>query len=192
MEQPPEGYGASSNATADPYFHDIPLLGLVENLAEDCQPFPANFLDPSYRSHWWRYSQFFMGPAGTVTPLHFDTLLSHNLFFQIYGDKQFTILPPSQAKCCGPAVARGLMWIPSNRTMCAFPQYEQATPVVVTVCAGDILYMPPGTLHLFAAYRPRFRSISIFHMDLYCTRWRMRTLECRQKSPTTTRSRHWQ
>ncbi|WP_084558368.1 cupin-like domain-containing protein [Mesorhizobium sp. LNJC394B00] len=165
MEQPPEGYGASLNATADPYCHDIPLLGLVENLAEDCQPFPASFLDPSYRSHWWRYAQFFMGPAGTVTPLHFDTLLSHNIFFQIYGDKQFTILPPSQAKCCG---RRGWRWFdvdPEQPDHVRFPQYEQATPVVVTVCAGDILYMPPGTLHHVRSLSTSISFNFDFHTD---------------------------
>ncbi|ESY12747.1 hypothetical protein X751_29510 [Mesorhizobium sp. LNJC395A00] len=145
MAQP--GENASYDARGTPYCHDIPLLGLMENLAGDCQPFPANFLEPSYRSHWWRYSQFFMGPAGTVTPLHFDTLLSHNLFFQIYGAKQFTILPPSQAGRCG---RRGWRWFdvdPEQPDHVLYPQYEQATPVVITVGAGDILYMPPGTLH---------------------------------------------
>ncbi|MDK1378628.1 MULTISPECIES: cupin-like domain-containing protein [unclassified Sinorhizobium] len=145
--QLPSADGATLNPRAVPYCHDIPLLGLVESLAEDCQPFPGDYLTPWYRRHWWRYSQFFMGPAGTVTPLHFDTLLSHNLFFQIYGDKQFTILPPSQATCCG---RRGWRWFdvdPEQPDYVRFPEYEQATPIVITVSAGDMLYMPPGTLH---------------------------------------------
>ncbi|APO70358.1 cupin 8 domain-containing protein (plasmid) [Rhizobium gallicum] len=147
IEQLPGEDGARLNRSAVPYCHDIPLLGLVESLADDCQPFPGNYLSPWYRRHWWRYSQFFMGPAGTVTPLHFDTLLSHNLFFQIYGEKQFTILPPSQATCCG---RRGWRWFdvdPEQPDHVRFPKYAQATPIVITVSAGDILYMPPGTLH---------------------------------------------
>ncbi|MCK1486079.1 cupin-like domain-containing protein [Bradyrhizobium sp. 193] len=137
----------SSNAGAVPYCHDIPLLGLVETLAEDCQPFPTEFLSPSYRQHWWRYSQFFMGPAGTITPLHFDSLLSHNLFFQIHGTKTFTIIPPNQADLCG---RRGWRWFdvdPERPDYARFPEYRQATPAIVTVSAGDMLYMPPGTLH---------------------------------------------
>ncbi|WP_342030085.1 cupin-like domain-containing protein [Rhizobium tibeticum] len=117
---------------------------MVESLAGDCQPFPVKFVSPSYRRHWWRYLQFFMGPAGTVTPLHFDTLLSHNLFFQIYGAKQFTILPPAQAMCCG---RRGWRWFdvdPEKPDYVRFPQYERATPAVVTVSAGDILYNRRG------------------------------------------------
>lgn len=145
IERLPDEDRASPRAI--PYCHDIPLLGLVDSLAEDCNPFPQNYLTPWYRRHWWRYSQFFMGPAGTITPLHFDTLLSHNLFFQIYGDKQFTIIPPSQAALCG---RRGWRWFdvdPEQPDYERFPKYEQATPIVITVGAGDMLYMPPGTLH---------------------------------------------
>ncbi len=157
---------SSSNARVAPYCHDIPLLGLVESLAEDCQPFPVNFISPSYRRYWWRYSQFFMGPKGTVTPLHFDTLLSHNVFFQIFGTKRFTILPPSQATYCG---RRGWRWFdvdPEQPDYARFPQYKRATPVVITVNAGDILYMPPGTLH---HVRSLSASIS-FNIDFHTSR----------------------
>ncbi|RWA83705.1 MAG: cupin-like domain-containing protein [Mesorhizobium sp.] len=142
-----KGGDSKSVATATPYCHDIPLLGLIESLAEDCQPFPADFLSPSYRRHWWRYSQFFMGPKGAITPLHFDTLLSHNLFFQVFGAKQFTLLPPSQGIHCG---RRGWRWFdvdPEQPDYARFPEYKGTTPAVITVNAGDILYMPPGTLH---------------------------------------------
>lgn len=144
-----------------PYCHDIPLLGLVESLAKDCQPFPSDYLTPWYRQHWWRYSQFFMGPAGTVTPLHFDSLRSHNLFFQIYGAKKFTIMPPNQAAYCG---RRGWRWFevdPEQPDYVRFPQYRQATPAAITVSAGDILYMPAGTLHHVRSLSP---SIS-FNID---------------------------
>lgn len=166
MEQPPAGGGVASDPGAIPYCHDIPLLGLVESLAADCRPFPANLLSPWYRRHWWRYSQFFMGPAGTVTPLHFDSLLSHNLFFQIYGAKQFTILPANQAAHCG---RRGWRWFdvdPEQPDYVRFPQYRQTTPLVVTVGAGDMLYMPPGTLH---HVRSLSSSIS-FNIDWH-TNW---------------------
>ncbi|RWM47987.1 MAG: cupin-like domain-containing protein [Mesorhizobium sp.] len=145
--QPCEDGDFTSIVTATPYCHDIPLLGLIESLAEDCQPFPVEFLSPSYRRHWWRYSQFFMGPEGAVTPLHFDTLLSHNLFFQIFGAKQFTILPPSQTIHCGRRDWRWFDVDPEQPDYVRFPEYKGTTPAVVTVNAGDILYMPPGTLH---------------------------------------------
>lgn len=166
MEQRPAGDGGPSNARSLPYCHDIPLLGLVESLARDCQPFPVNLLSPWYRRHWWRYSQFFMGPAGTVTPLHFDSLISHNIFFQIYGAKRFIILPPNQAAYCG---RRGWRWFdvdPERPDYVCFPRYRQATPMVIDVSAGDMLYMPPGTLHYV---RSLSASIS-FNIDWHTKR----------------------
>lgn len=149
-----------------PYCHDIPLLGLVERLADDCRPFPTNSLSPWYRQHWWRYSQFFMGPAGTVTPLHFDTLLTHNLFFQISGTKQFTVFPHEHAEYCG---RRGWRWFdvdPEQPDYDRFPQYRQATPITVFVKAGDVFYMPPGTIHHVRSLKP---SIS-FNIDFHTKR----------------------
>lgn len=163
---------SASDAGAIPYCHDIPLLGLVESLAEECRPFPVDFLSPWYRRHWWRYTQFFMGPAGTVTPLHFDTLLTHNLFFQIFGTKQFTIFPHQQARYCG---RRGWRWFeidPERPDYNRFPEYRQAAPVVVTVKAGDVFYMPPGTLHHVRSLEP---SIS-FNIDFHTKRSVLRAL----------------
>ncbi|SDF39723.1 Cupin-like domain-containing protein [Bradyrhizobium brasilense] len=166
MEQPPRADEVSLKPGAIPYCHDIPLLGLVETLAADCQPFPADFLSPWYRQHWWRYSQFFMGPAGTITPLHFDCLLTHNFFFQIYGTKTFTMIPPNQADLCG---RRGWRWFevdPDQPDYERFPQYRNANRVAITVSASDMLYMPPGTLHHVRSLSP---SIS-FNIDWHTER----------------------
>jgi len=163
---------ATDNAGTIPYCHDIPLLGMVESLAEDCKPFPTGYLTSLYRKHWWRYSQFFMGPAGTVTPLHFDTLLTHNLFFQMYGTKRFTVIPDDQTFYCG---RRGWRWFdvdPERPDYARFPEYRRATPVVVVVKAGDVLYLPPGTLHQVRSLEP---SIS-FNVDFHTPRSVVRAL----------------
>jgi hypothetical protein len=130
-----------------PYCHDIPMFAMVEALIEDCRPFPVQFLPTWYREDWWKYVQFFLGPIDSLTPLHFDTLLTHNLFFQIKGRKRFTILSADQMAYCG---RRGWRWFdvnPEKPDLDRFPEYRQATPVEVIVEPGDILYIPPGTLH---------------------------------------------
>jgi hypothetical protein len=130
-----------------PYCHDIPLFAMVDSLVDDCEPFPVQFLPTWYRNNWGKYAQFFLGPANSLTPLHFDTLLTHNLFFQIKGRKRFTLYSADQMAFCG---RRGWRWFdvdPEKPDLNRFPEYKQARPVEVIVEPGDILYIPPGTLH---------------------------------------------
>jgi len=130
-----------------PYCHDIPLFSLIASLPEDVSPFPTEYLPRWYRDKWWRYVQFFMGPSNSLTPLHFDTLLTHNLFIQVTGRKRFTILAPEDAKYCA---VRGWRWFdvdPERPDFERHPQYRRASPAEVIVDPGDILYLPPGTLH---------------------------------------------
>jgi hypothetical protein len=136
-----------TSADALPYCHDIPIFAMVDSFIDDCQPFPAQFLPTWYRKDWWKYAQFFLGPVNSLTPLHFDTLLTHNLFFQIKGRKRFTLYSADQIDFCG---RRGWRWFdvdPEKPDLNKFPEYKQARPAEVIVEPGDILYIPPGTLH---------------------------------------------
>lgn len=130
-----------------PYCHDIPIFLLAEKLTKDIKDFPAHILPEWYRAKWWRYVQFFMSAKGSVTPLHFDTLITHNVFFQIKGDKTFTILDYNERDLCS---RRGWRWFnvdPEDPDLVSYPEYEKASPGVVEVKQGDMLYMPPGALH---------------------------------------------
>ncbi|WP_394843514.1 cupin-like domain-containing protein [Pendulispora brunnea] len=136
-----------SRHTVLPYCHDIPIFTWLPELLPDVSPFPVEYLPAYYRSEWWRYVQFFMGPAHSLTPLHFDTLLTHNLFFQIYGSKRFTIYAPSDARYCR---RRGWRWFdfdPEHPDYERIPESRRAIPHEVIVGPGDVLYLPPGTLH---------------------------------------------
>lgn len=130
-----------------PYCHDLPLFSLIPSLIEDVQPFPLDYLPKWYWYKWWRYCQFFIGASNSITPLHFDCLLTNNIFFQLVGRKQFTILLPEDAKYC---YRRGWRWFlvnPDNPDFNKYPDYKNARPIKFIVNPGDILYMPPGTLH---------------------------------------------
>lgn len=130
-----------------PYCHDLPLFELLPSLIKDVQPFPLDYLPKWYWYKWWRYCQFFMGSSQNVTPLHFDCLLTNNIFFQIVGRKQFTILLPDDAKYCYRQGWRWFLVDPENPDYNKYPQYENARPIKFIVNPGEILYMPPGTLH---------------------------------------------
>jgi hypothetical protein len=140
-----EGRGTTTGPP--PYCHDIPIFELLSKLVKDVTPFPAFYLPPWYRYKWWRYVQFFLGPPGTLTPLHFDCLLTHNLFFQICGRKRFVLIDPKEMSYC---YRRGWRWFdvdPENPDFIKHPLFTRVKPAEVIIQPGDILYMPPGTIH---------------------------------------------
>lgn len=139
-------YDKNKNGNRPSYCHDIPIFIMEPKLKDDICNFPLDFL-PKIYENWWKYCQFFFGPSGSVTPLHFDCLLTHNLFFQIKGTKRFTLIPHSEASACG---RNGWRWFelnPENIDNKRFSKYDPANTTVIDVEAGDILFMPTGTLH---------------------------------------------
>lgn len=130
-----------------PYCHDLPLFSLIPSLVKDVQPFPLDYLPKWYHYKWWRYCQFFIGSSDSITPLHFDCLLTNNIFFQVVGRKQFTILMPEDAEYCYRHSWRWFKVNPENPDLDKYPEYKKAKPITFIVNPGDILYMPPGTLH---------------------------------------------
>ena len=128
-----------------PYCHDIPIFLKSEALLNDIEQFPGELLPEFYREKWWYFVQFFASPAGAITPLHFDTLRTNNLFFQIKGTKRFTLIPWQQKKHC---LRKGWRWFDYDPTLSENGndnQHIEATSVEVS--SGDILIMPAGMLH---------------------------------------------
>ncbi|NEP57980.1 MAG: cupin-like domain-containing protein [Symploca sp. SIO2G7] len=135
------------NIDSPPYCHDLPLFSLITSLIEDVQPFPLDYLPKWYWYKWWRHCQFFLGTSSNLTPLHFDCLLTNNLFFQISGHKKFTLIMANEAEYCYQRDWRWFMVDPENPDLDKYPQYKKVNPITFIVNPGDILYMPPGTLH---------------------------------------------
>lgn len=130
-----------------PYLHDVAIFNLMPNLINDVMPFKSQYLPGLYHREWWKYVQFFMSLSGHITPLHFDTLVTHNLFFQVKGKKKFILIAREDKKNC---YIKGWRWAgvnPSRPDYEQFPNFKNVKPVTVEVDAGDILYMPPGMLH---------------------------------------------
>lgn len=130
-----------------PYLHDVPLISLIPSLREDLQPFPTEFLPHFFRKQWWVFPQFFVGPSRAVTTFHFDTLLTHNLFFQFTGRKRFTMAAASDRDSC---YTYNWRWSRLNAEAPDLERYPLFRDVRLHTCevdAGDLFYMPPGTLH---------------------------------------------
>lgn len=129
------------------YLHDVPLTSVFANAAAMLADFPNEFFPSWYGPNWTTFAQFFVGPSGSLTPLHFDCLLTHNLFFQLQGRKRFTVFDHAQLDFCYPHDWRWFAVDPESPDFDKHPLYRHATPQQVIVEPGDVFYMPPGMLH---------------------------------------------
>lgn len=129
------------------YLHDFSLLSAIEQLRHDLHPFPLQYLPEWYRYKWWRNLFFFYGRKGSLTPLHFDNLGTHNLFFQVRGRKRFIIVPPSEHAHCYMHKYSWARVDPESPDFDRHPAFRRAHPSEGIVSPGDVLYMPPFTLH---------------------------------------------
>jgi len=139
--------GAACAEDRPAYLHDVPLLSILPDADSDLEGFPAGYFPRFYRRDWWRFAQFFLGPTHSLTPLHFDCLLTHNLFFQVAGRKRFILLPYEQRAFCHRYQWRWFKVDAENPDVSLHSEYRQARPMRCVVGPGDMLYMPPGMLH---------------------------------------------
>ncbi|MCF2825926.1 MULTISPECIES: cupin-like domain-containing protein [unclassified Pseudoalteromonas] len=137
-----KAFQAGKSGHEIPYCHDIPIFLQTQDLLQDIGTFPSTILPSFYREQWWKFVQFFMSPSGAVTPLHFDTLRTNNLFFQVAGKKRFTLVPWHQRSDCH---RRGWRWFDHN------PEQALDSDIIehrrVEIDGGDVLIMPAGMLH---------------------------------------------
>jgi ribosomal protein L16 Arg81 hydroxylase len=130
-----------------PYLHDLPLFAMMPQLRDDVVPFPMHMLPRFFRKQWWVFMQFFVGPPGSLTPLHFDSLQTHNLFFQLHGQKRFLVVNPADRKYCYLYNWRWSHVDAEDPDFEAHPLFRNARVSECVVEPGDLLYMPPGTPH---------------------------------------------
>jgi len=105
--------------------------------------------------HWPAYfdkmgpPRFWIGPAGTVTPLHCD--YDDNIFAQIWGTKRIFLSPPHHDEFLYPREANAILFgspfDPEAPDYDKFPLARQATMIEVIVNPGDMLYVPAGWYH---------------------------------------------
>jgi hypothetical protein len=105
--------------------------------------------------HWPTYfdkmgpPRFWVGPAGTVTPLHCD--YDDNIFAQIWGTKRIFLSPPHHDEFLYPREANAILFgspfDPEAPDFDQFPLARQATMIEVIVHPGDMLYVPAGWYH---------------------------------------------
>ncbi len=138
---------SKQSGSLPPYLHDVAIFHVYPELINDVAPFSEDYFSSFYKDRWWSYVQFFMSIKGHVTPLHFDTLMTNNTFYQIKGTKRFTLISWEQRENC---YMKGWRWAevnPAKPDLDKFKKFSSVSPITVDVEEGDILFMPCGTLH---------------------------------------------
>jgi ribosomal protein L16 Arg81 hydroxylase len=118
-----------------------PLLG-------DIEMFPG-FLDPSIREG---RVFFWMGPAGTVTPLHHD---QNNIFLaQVIGRKRVKLVSPEQTHLLYNHVGVFSEVDLKNPDFEKHPLFQKATVLELVLQPGEVLFIPVGWWHFVESLDP--------------------------------------
>jgi hypothetical protein len=148
---------------------------LSADLAENLQPWLPPYLgnlelrELNRMCHWPAYfgkmgpPRFWLGPSGTVTPLHCD--YDDNIFAQIWGSKRIFLSPPHHDEFLYPSEANAILFgspfNPEAPDFEQFPLARQASMIECIVHPGDLLYVPAGWYH----------QVRALTFSLSCNRW---------------------
>lgn len=107
-----------------------------------------------------------LGPAGTITPLHRD--LVDNALAQVFGSKQLILFPPEQSRFLytwsNSKLLDGAKVDPEHPDLEQYPLFEQARGLECTLESGELLFIPAGWFHKVRALS---LSLSISFFKLY-------------------------
>jgi hypothetical protein len=158
----------------DRAMRDMSMLDYLELAAAGTEGLPPYLGNLELRElnrfcHWPAFfdkpgpPRFWLGPAGTVTPLHAD--YDDNIFVQVWGAKRISLAPPHHDAFLYPREANPLLFgspfDPEAPDFARFPLARQAALLDCVVEAGDLLYVPAGWFH-------QVRSLSF---SLSSNRW---------------------
>ena len=158
----------------DRAMQDMSMLDYLDLAAAGTQGLPPYVGNLELRAlnrfcHWPAFfrkpgpPRFWLGPAGTVTPLHCD--FDDNLFAQVWGSKRIFLAPPHHDAFLYTREANALLFgspfDPEAPDYERFPLARQAALIDCIVEPGDMLYVPAGWYH-------QVRSLSF---SLSANRW---------------------
>lgn len=135
----------------------LAYLELVANSAQDLPPYLGNLelRELNTLCHWPTYfnkmgpPRFWLGPSGTVTPLHCD--YDDNIFAQIWGAKRIFLSPPHHDEFLYPREANAILFgspfDPEAPDFEKFPLARQAAMIECIMQPGELLYVPAGWYH---------------------------------------------
>jgi lysine-specific demethylase 8 len=147
-----------SAASPKNYVLALPLFRQFPQLRRDVGPLDRYMGLPSFypealQRRLKEEPRFFLGPAGTVSALHFDGY--HNFFVQVYGRKKFTLISPEQSRLVYyPWDYPRTHYSPVNvgrPDLDRFPLFREVETLEAVVGPGEILFIPVRWWHYVLA-----------------------------------------
>ena len=144
----------------DRAMQDMSLLAYLDLVADNAQDLPPYLGNLELRAlnalcHWPAYfkkmgpPRFWLGPSGTVTPLHCD--YDDNIFAQIWGKKRIFLSPPHHDEFLyvreANAILFGSPFDPEAPDFEKFPLARRAAMIECIMQPGELLYVPAGWYH---------------------------------------------
>lgn len=114
---------------------------------------------------------FFGSPGGQFPYMHYDYMGLHAYINQLYGEKEFTVIPPDQTPFVyqdpkNPWVS--LIDDQRNPDLNKFPLWKNVTPIRFVVGPGETMFIPNGWWHTARSVTP---TISVALDVLNASNW---------------------
>jgi len=143
-----------------PYLRNRSVHKYFPELKADISPLPV-YLRPNWFDNplvpkriSLHRTDLFIGGRGCGFPyLHYDNYHGYAFVFQVFGEKEFIILPPEQSPYVYPREThKGIANASSipdieNPDLEQFPLFAKATPARCILERGDMLFVPAGWWH---------------------------------------------
>ncbi|GAB3784952.1 cupin-like domain-containing protein [Spirosoma horti] len=115
---------------------------------------------------------FFGSPGAQFPYVHYDYMSLHAYITQLYGHKEFTVIPPDQTPYVYPKPDN--TWVSEvddirNPDLEKYPLFAKATPVTFVVGPGETLFIPCGWWHTARSLTP---TISVALDCLNASNWK--------------------
>ncbi|MEP6635760.1 MAG: cupin-like domain-containing protein [Acidobacteriota bacterium] len=137
------------------YISQFPVFQVIPQLRDDIGSLDSYMNIPPYypeplATRLKKEPTLWFGPAGTVTPVHFDS--AHNLLVQIHGRKKLLLIPPRQSRSLYyPRLDLGhVNYSPVDveaPDLQRFPLFKDVRPLEVCLEPGEVLFIPVRWWH---------------------------------------------
>ena len=111
-----------------------------QRLMQDFRTLPFLFENPNPSQVF-----FWFGPAGTITPLHYDVV--DIVLTQIHGSKHFRLYSPDQREWLYNSIGVFSDVDVEKPDLLKYPLFQHAEPVELDLVAGEMLFLPKGHWH---------------------------------------------